>query len=684
VVCALVAWSAGSTPADSPRSKHTPPDAILPVEVDSGTVTILSRYTDSDGNRWAAEHLADLFESFGYTVEIHYFHTVASLKSIAFASSGVGIAVGGDGMILRSVEGEVWIPVSEGLESVDSGLHDIDPVAGSDWVVVGNLGVIATSDDSGVSWTIRSNPASKRLNGVDILSGGVGWVVGKEGVILRTTDGGASWNAQASGTLSFLYDVAALDEQTAVAVGETGLILRTSDGGATWAPVASGAAQTFARVEFVGTAGWAVGAEGTIRATADGGVTWTAEPSGTTESLRGVSFATAAEGWIVGDYSTILATTDGGETWTPQDPPAGGTTVHGVRSRSPSEVWAVGVAGFFARTSDGGASWEHRRDTVLAGWQNVTAVRPGTRNPGEEVLLVGHYDSYANIPHPELLAPGAEDNGSGIGVIVETARRMADVPHERTIRFVCFTAEEQGLFGSEAYAARAEERGDSIVAVFNLDCVGWNDNEMRIASNDDSAWLGDLAASLAATYAPGLPVAHLHCPSCRWSDHSSFWDHGFEAICGIESWNPFPPQIHTVGDTLGLLDMALLANVTRIALPTISTLARPDTTEATSIARGPALATGGGLHLEAPRPNPFLPSTRIRFRLEEKAEVRLNVYSAAGRRVRTLLDGSLDPGSHEVRWRGRDDFGRPAAAGVYFFRLEADGRHAVRKSIRLR
>ncbi|MGH7598831.1 MAG: T9SS type A sorting domain-containing protein [bacterium] len=68
-------------------------------------------------------------------------------------------------------------------------------------------------------------------------------------------------------------------------------------------------------------------------------------------------------------------------------------------------------------------------------------------------------------------------------------------------------------------------------------------------------------------------------------------------------------------------------------------------------------------------PNPFNPSTTIRFTLRELAPVSLQIFNINGALVQTLIDGDLDAGIHERRWNGRDSFGRLVASGVYFYRL---------------
>jgi hypothetical protein len=79
-------------------------------------------------------------------------------------------------------------------------------------------------------------------------------------------------------------------------------------------------------------------------------------------------------------------------------------------------------------------------------------------------------------------------------------------------------------------------------------------------------------------------------------------------------------------------------------------------------------------------PNPFNPATTIRFAIAAAGPVRLQVLSADGRVVRTLLDEPRDAGPHAVVWDGRDDGGRSVASGTYLGRLEAG---AVVRSARM-
>ena len=88
----------------------------------------------------------------------------------------------------------------------------------------------------------------------------------------------------------------------------------------------------------------------------------------------------------------------------------------------------------------------------------------------------------------------------------------------------------------------------------------------------------------------------------------------------------------------------------------------------------PTFASGGALGRAVP--NPFRPETTIPFRLEETAQVRIDIWDVSGRLVRRLVDEALPGGDHKAVWNGRDDAGRTLAAGTYFYRMTLGGRVA--------
>jgi len=91
-----------------------------------------------------------------------------------------------------------------------------------------------------------------------------------------------------------------------------------------------------------------------------------------------------------------------------------------------------------------------------------------------------------------------------------------------------------------------------------------------------------------------------------------------------------------------------------------------------------------GFLVGEPSPNPSRGTTRVSFSLGNAQRVRAAVYDLAGRRVAKLADGIREPGTYTLDWNGRDDAGSPAAAGLYFCRVEAGGQAVTRKVMRVR
>lgn len=89
------------------------------------------------------------------------------------------------------------------------------------------------------------------------------------------------------------------------------------------------------------------------------------------------------------------------------------------------------------------------------------------------------------------------------------------------------------------------------------------------------------------------------------------------------------------------------------------------------------------IELAQNQPNPFRAGTQIRFDLPRSESVRLDVFDVAGRRVRTLVDGILPAGSHQVEWDSRGDDRELLSSGVYHYRLSAGGEHVERKMVLL-
>lgn len=188
------------------------------------------------------------------------------LNDMAFWAPDSGIAVGENGLILRTTDGGTnWIqltsPESLYLESVNFSSN------GQVGIIVGQNGTILRSNDSGATWTQVNSPTSLWLSSVNLTNDGqIGIIVGESGILIRSTDGGTSWNEVSSPTSMGLPSINLSNNgQVGIAVGQNGTIINTTDSGTTWTTMTSGVPSLLLNVIILPDySAWIVGSEGTI------------------------------------------------------------------------------------------------------------------------------------------------------------------------------------------------------------------------------------------------------------------------------------------------------------------------------------------------------------------------------------------------------------------------------------
>jgi len=174
------------------------------------------------------------------------------------------------------------------------------------------------------------------------------------------------------------------------------------------------------------------------------------------------------------------------------------------------------------------------------GAKNLVLTIPGHGpNAHEQVLMTAHLDSTSNKPQTE--APGAEDNGSGVAALMEAARLFRYYKFDRTIKIIFFTGEEQGLYGSEAYAQDFQHESDNMLGVVNLDMFGYDADkdycmELHVGTMPESNVVGSCFSSINSNYNLGIKIEYLTNEAIRASDHASFWDIGVGAVEILENY----------------------------------------------------------------------------------------------------------------------------------------------------
>lgn len=194
----------------------------------------------------------------------------------------------------------------------------------------------------------------------------------------------------------------------------------------------------------------------------------------------------------------------------------------------------------------------YRNDTYF----NVVGTITGSTRPDEIYIVGAHFDSAGT--------PGADDNGSGTACVMEIARVLAAHRFEATIVFIAFDREEQGLYGSKAYADA--HRNDDIRGMISTDMVAFNPNQTNRAAIYGRSSSDPCKQALGAALATWGGIEPTYYGVMDRSDHAPFEWEGFEAALLIEhEWgsNPHYHRSTDSVDTPNYIDYEFAANMTR-------------------------------------------------------------------------------------------------------------------------
>jgi len=271
------------------------------------------------------------------------------------------------------------------------------------------------------------------------------------------------------------------------------------------------------------------------------------------------------------------------------------------------------------------------RDTDL---YNVVAVLPGRTMPDTAIIVSGHYDSL-NLGTPpsqgasggtdnatgtmsppnrvdwskiiDLPAPGACDDGSGTAAVMELARIMSQYEFDKTLIFIAFAGEEEGLVGSTLEAAKMAADKQVIEAVLNNDIIGTDRSGNGRMSNDSVAIYSDevedspsqtlarYARVMGERYLPDMKVnlVFMQDRLGRGGDHAPFQQEGYAAV-RISTPNEIYANQHHATDTLENMSIPYTARVTRINAAVAASLAlSPRPPAVMSIPRTPPAGAPG-------------------------------------------------------------------------------------------
>ena len=359
---------------------------------------------------------------------------------------------------------------------------------------------------------------------------------------------------------------------------------------------------------------------------------------------------------------------------------------------------------------------------------NVVAVLPGKRYPETQVFLSAHYDSLNLGTRPggapagpgtdgaaagagqrgprrapltpeqqeknaELPAPGACDDGSGMAAVMELARVMSQYEFDKTLVFVAFAGEEQGLIGASLLAARSHGEKQAIEAVLNNDIIGTDTagngrvgNQSVNVYSDETAdspsqQLSRYVREIGQRYIPAMRVDTIFMQDRlgRGGDHTPFQWEGYAAV-RISTPNEIYANQHHATDTLENMSVPYTTKVARINAAVAASLAlapkapvvmreprpggrgaAPDGTGAAPVAGGrrpgPMIARGQGydavLQWRVSGPDDGIKGYAVMIRPTTAAYWEQEVYVGKVTQF-TLKDVSIDEAKFGVKAIGTD------------------------------
>mgnify|MGYP002399024661 CR=1 FL=1 len=209
---------------------------------------------------------------------------------------------------------------------------------------------------------------------------------------------------------------------------------------------------------------------------------------------------------------------------------------------------------------------EVRLDTFPANGtylNNVFCIKPGINEPDKVIVVGGHYDSISD--RALTLAPGADDNASGVSGVLELARVMKDVAFDKTIIFIAFNGEEVGLLGSYYFAQGLYNMGIDVEFMLNLDMISYNPDTIDDLSLYSGPFRGyaDLCAAAAGRVAPSL--VPIYAGTSQGSDHVPFVNHGYDVTFVIERNYQANPTYHQTSDLSVNMNYPYMTKIMRMA-----------------------------------------------------------------------------------------------------------------------
>jgi len=209
-------------------------------------------------------------------------------------------------------------------------------------------------------------------------------------------------------------------------------------------------------------------------------------------------------------------------------------------------------------------------DVIYQNWSlggykssNIIATLPGKDLDSNAIFIISaHYDCTED-------SIGADDDGSGVAALLSIAEIMSNYSFNHTIKFITFSGEEVGTYGSLAYARDSYKRGDNIVAVIDVDMIGYavtteGSNIISFMHPERSTWIFDFAEKVSGDYYDYFKLSVESKPNHRGADHQAFVDYGYDGVWVVH--HDIYPWSGTPSDTPDRINWSYEVNATKFLI----------------------------------------------------------------------------------------------------------------------
>jgi len=627
--------------------------------------------------------------------------------TLDFATEGTGILSTGSSTLRTTNGGEDWeINLERGFSSIE--FVNADTAYAGGWSNTGSS--VFKTTNAGDSWTwLADFPGGPSLD-ISFPVADIGYAIFEaEPSLWKTTNGGSDWVQlpfEGSGMGWVLPQLIHFtDANTGFLVGWNGLvdgdgyfgaILKTTNGGETWIGENDYTlTNNIHDLTFVdATTGFTAGDRGDIMRTQNQGDDWQRLSTNTTGAdLTSIQYVTSDVAYATGGHivygswdwypvTTVLKTTDAGLNWQNTGSYWGESVFHDLHFVTPDVGYVVGYiftyhypeGAVMIKTTDGGATWQSLYEDQ--GELHLRSVFFITADVG---WVVGY----------ERL------NGTRSAILKTTDGGETWIPQDAgtttKLNAVQFTDLDRGVIvGDDGMIFRTTNGGEDWQLVSSGVTADLHDVAFPISNSSQIGYaVGNsgtilMTADGGETWTPQESGTSDHLTSVQFLDVARGFAAGeltfLKTINGGRTWHidpqTFPGSIRAV--TFWNADQGLLAGDYGLILRTEMGGFTDVPVEQAAV----TIPEHGALHQNYP--NPFNPQTTIRFGLPEIGRVTLRIYDAGGKLIKTLVDGQLNAGWHQIRWDGKDETGQPVCSGLYLYQLDSNRLHQTRSMVLLR